>query len=186
VQHHGPGDSLSFRFRATGVALLTAHLLLVSWIALRPLSVPWVPATNLRPLSTIRAELAHGPMEAVQALGPPLLLLAPLGVLLPVVTGRLVGSWLGSFAHTVFTGALVALVIGLLQTDVPGHMLDVDAILLNTTGVVLAHLVLTPPLRASRRSRGRPGDDGSRTPTALREEAPQGAPPTMSGVGIAP
>lgn len=71
--------------RVTGLLLLVAHLSIVAWLTLRPRTVPWVSATNLEPLATIRAALAHGPSwEAVQHLGGSVLLLAPLGVLLPL------------------------------------------------------------------------------------------------------
>lgn len=184
VQRHCPGDSPSSRFRATGRLLLSAHLLLVGWLTLRPLSVPWVAAANLRPFATIRVELAHGLWTAVLHLGPSLLLLAPLGVLLPVATGRLTGSWLGSFAHTVFTGGVVSLGIEVLQTNVPGRTLDVDSLLLNTAGVALAHLLLAPPLKSWRCGRRR--DRGVRPAAVLRQEASPGASATMHKVGIAP
>jgi glycopeptide antibiotics resistance protein len=184
VQRHCPGDSPSFRFRATGLALLGVHLLLVGWLTLRPLSVPWVAAANLEPFATIRSELAHGPWAAAQHLGPSLLLLAPLGVLLPMATGRLTGSWLGSFTHTVFTGGVISLGIEVLQTDVPGRTLDVDALLLNTAGVALAHLLLAPLLKA--RLCGRRRDRGARPAAVLREEVPPEVAPTMHKVGIAP
>ncbi|MGP4002187.1 VanZ family protein [Streptomyces sp. 8N706] len=182
MQRHGPGERATFPLRATGLVLLVAHLLTVGWLTLRPLSLPWVAAANLRPLATIRTELARGPWEAAQSLGPWLLLLAPLGVLLPVVTGRLGGSLLGAFAHTVFTGAMVSLGIELLQTDVPGRTLDVDSLVLNTTGVGVAYLLLTPPLRAWIRRK----DDGVPSAHPSREEASQGATPTIHRVGIAP
>ncbi|MET8677732.1 VanZ family protein [Streptomyces sp. NPDC004647] len=182
MQRHGSGDSATFRLRATGLVFLVVHLLTVGWLTLRPLSVPWVPAANLRPLATVRAELAQGPWEAAHGLVPALLLLAPLGVLLPMVTGRLAGSWLSSLAHTVFTGAMVSLGIELLQTDVPGRTLDVDSVLLNTAGVGITYLLLAPPLRGLIRRR----EHGARPSHLPREEGPQGPTPTMSRVGIAP
>ncbi|GCD43446.1 VanZ family protein [Streptomyces paromomycinus] len=133
--------------RAAGAVLLVAHLLIVGWLSLRPRTVPWVPAANLRPLATIRAELAHGPWEAVQSLGGAVLLLAPLGILLPMTAGRLNVSPLGSLARTAFTGAMVSLAIELLQAGIPGRVPDVDMVLLNTAGVVLAHLLVVPGVR---------------------------------------
>ncbi|MGP3982102.1 VanZ family protein [Streptomyces sp. KR80] len=184
MQRHGPGG-IPIYLRVTGLVLLVAHLLLVAWVALRPLSVPWVAPENLRPLATIRTELAQGLWEAAHSLAPQLLLLAPLGVLLPVVTGRVAGSLLGSLAHTAFTGAMVSLAIELMQTDVPGRTLDVDAVLLNTAGVGVTHLSLVPPLRAWLR-RNAPQGHGGRIVPLPREEGSQGPTPTIPRVGIAP
>ncbi|MFH9421311.1 VanZ family protein [Streptomyces sp. NPDC017529] len=157
--------------RAAGAVLLVAHLLIVGWLMLRPRTVPWVPAANFRPLATIRAELAHGPWEAVQSLGGAVLLLAPLGFLLPMAAGRLNVSPLGSMARTVFAGAMVALAIELLQTAVPGRVPDVDMAILNTAGVALAHLLVVPGVRSRLRR---------------KEDAPARPTPTITRVGIAP
>ncbi|MGP3927489.1 VanZ family protein [Streptomyces sp. 8N616] len=180
----GSGDRPTVRFRATGLVLLVAHLLVVGWLTLRPLRVPWVPAANLRPLVTIRAELAQGPWDAVHSLGPSLLLLAPLGVLLPMAKGRLAACGLGSLAHTVFTGAMVSLGIELLQTDVSGRTLDVDDLLLNTAGVAIAYLLLVPLLGVVLRLRRK--DRGGTAAALHREEGSQGPTPTIPRVGIAP
>ncbi|MET9291283.1 VanZ family protein [Streptomyces sp. NPDC003077] len=147
------------------------HLLVVGSLTLRPRSVPWVPAANLRPMATIRAELARGPWEAAQSLGGAVLLLAPLGVLLPLIAGRLRVSPVASMARTVVAGALVSSLIVLLQTGVPGRVPDVDTVLLNTTGVALAHLLVVP---------------GTRSRLRRREETPQGRTPTITRVGMAP
>ncbi|MFH8746047.1 VanZ family protein [Streptomyces rimosus] len=157
--------------RAAGAVLLVAHLLIVGWLTLRPRTVPWVPAANFRPLATIRAELAHGLWEAVQNLGGAVLLLAPLGILLPMAAGRLNVSPLGSLARTVFTGAMISLSIELFQAGVPGRVPDVDMVLLNTAGVALAHLLVVPGLRSRLRR---------------REDLPARPAPTMTRVGIAP
>ncbi|WP_411146041.1 VanZ family protein [Streptomyces sp. x-80] len=139
--------------RVTCLLLLVAHLLTVGWLMLRPRTVPWVPAPNLEPLASISAELAHGPWQAVQELGGGLLLLAPLGVLLPLAAGRLNVSPLASLARTVFAGAMISLTVELLQTAVPGQVPDVDTVLLNTVGVALAHLAVVPGLRSWLRRR---------------------------------
>jgi glycopeptide antibiotics resistance protein len=180
VQRHRPGGSkAAIRFRTAGIVLLAAHLLLVCWITLRPLDVPWVSAANLHPFAGIRADLALGPAEAVRRIGKELLLLAPLGVLLPVAGGRLVVSPLGSLVRTVAAGALLSLGIELLQTGVPGQVVDIDSLFLNTLGVALAHAAVVPTLRGRLRRRTEV--------TALpREEPSQGRTPTISRVGIAP
>ncbi|GAB7031422.1 VanZ family protein [Streptomyces platensis subsp. malvinus] len=131
-----------------------AHLLIVGWLTLRPRTVPWVPAANLEPLATIRAELAPGwSWEAVQHLGGPVLLLAPLGVLLPLSAGRLYVSPLVSFTRTVFAGAMIALAIELLQSGIPGRVPDVDSVLLNALGVAVVHLAVVPGARGRLRRR---------------------------------
>lgn len=63
------------------------HLLLVGWLTLRPLDVPWMTAANLQPFAGIKADLTLGPAAAIRRIGGELLLLAPLGVLLPMAGG---------------------------------------------------------------------------------------------------
>lgn len=150
----GPGGGAAIRLRTAGLALLFAHLLLVAWLTLRPLDVLWVNAANLTPFAGIRADLALGPVEAARRIGSGLVLLAPLGVLLPMAGGRLAVSFWASLARTVTAGALISLGIELLQTGVPGRVVDVDSLLLNTAGVALAHLAVVPAGRARLR-RGR-------------------------------
>lgn len=180
----GSGGQAVIRFRAAGVLLLCAHLLTVGWLTLRPLDVPWVTAANLQPFAGIRADLSLGPAEAARRIGEGLLLLAPLGVLLPMAGGRLLVSPLASLARTVAAGALISLAIELAQTGVPGQVVDVDSLLLNTAGVALTHLLFVPACRARlRRGRRRPAKG---QPSLLREESPQGSTPTISRVGIAP
>ncbi|MFG3495223.1 VanZ family protein [Streptomyces sp. NPDC047928] len=207
MQRQGSGGSAAIRFRVAGLVLLLVHLVLVGWLTLRPLDVPWVTAANLEPLAGIKADLALGPVEAARRIGEALLLLAPLGVLLPMVDGRLDVSPWASLARTVAAGALVSLGIELLQTAVPGRVVDVDAMLLNAAGVALAHLAVVPAWRARLRRRrpgagecrgsasGRRGRGGAvasaegrrrRGATLLRDDAGQGATPTIPRVGIAP
>ncbi|WP_151480861.1 VanZ family protein [Streptomyces albicerus] len=182
------GGSAAIRFRAAGGVLLVAHLALVAWLTLRPLDVPWVSAANLRPFASIRADLALGPEAAARSIGKGLLLLAPLGVLLPMAGGRLAVSPLLSLLRTVAAGALLSLGIELLQTGVPGQVVDVDSLLLNTVGVTLAHLAVVPAARAGLRRRA----ETRRRAAVLRrkgeaaEEATQGRTPTIPRVGIAP
>ncbi|WP_328300449.1 VanZ family protein [Streptomyces sp. NBC_00435] len=155
----GSGSAaIHLRIRLLAGVLLAAHLLLVGWLMLRPLDVPWSPAANLTPLEGIRADLAYGPLEAVRRIGPGLALLAPLGVLLPLLSGRVefspLATW-SSLVRTAAAGALVSVGVEMLQTAVPGQVVDVDSVLLNTLGVMLAHLVVVPALRARlRRSQG--------------------------------
>jgi glycopeptide antibiotics resistance protein len=183
VQRQGSiGGSAAIRIRVTGGVLLVAHLAFVAWLTLRPLDVPWVMPANLRPFAGIRADLALGWVEAARRIGEGLALLAPLGVLLPMVSGRLTVSPLVSLLRTVAAGALMSLGIELLQTGVPGQVVDVDSLLLNTVGVAVAHLAVVPAGRAWLRRRSE-----RRSRTAVLQEGPsQGRTPTIPRVGIAP
>uniref|UniRef100_A0AAU3GXU1 VanZ family protein n=1 Tax=Streptomyces sp. NBC_01401 TaxID=2903854 RepID=A0AAU3GXU1_9ACTN len=189
VRHSSDGPAV-IRFRAAGVALLLVHLLFVCWLTLRPLDVPWVTAANFQPLAGIRADLALGPAEAISRIGKGLLLLAPLGILLPMAGGRLRVSPWASLARTVAAGALISMAIELAQTGVPGQVVDVDSMLLNTAGVALAHLLVVPLSRSRLRRGNRAGaGDLSRIGYGglmLRDESPQGSTPTITRVGIAP
>ncbi|WP_189550795.1 VanZ family protein [Streptomyces lavendofoliae] len=195
VQRHGSDGSAVIRLRAAGLILLIAHLVLVAWLTLRPRDVMWVTAANLEPLAGIKADLALGPLEAARRIGEGLLLLAPLGVLLPMAGGRLAASPWASLFRTVMAGALVSLGIELAQTVVPGRVVDVDAVLLNTLGVALAHLAVVPVWRGRLRRRRpgpgagrgqRPAGGGGRGLGMLRDDVSQGATPRIPRVGIAP
>ncbi|AZP20007.1 VanZ family protein [Streptomyces aquilus] len=172
------GGNAAIRVRAAGGVLLVAHLAFVAWFTLRPLDVPWVMPPNLTPFAGIRADLALGRPEAARRIAEGLALLAPLGVLLPTTHGRLWTSTLGSLIRTALAGALVSLGILLLQTGVPGRVPDVDSLLLNTAGVVLAHVAVVPVSRSWLRRHARRA--------VPQEEAAQGRTPTFPRVGIAP
>ncbi|WP_329304250.1 VanZ family protein [Streptomyces sp. NBC_00659] len=183
MQRHGSEDgSAVTRVRVAGGVLLVAHLALVAWITLRPLDVPWVSAANLRPFAGIRADLALGPEVAARRIAAGLGLLAPLGVLLPMAGGRLAASPLGSLLRTTAAGVLLSLGIELLQTGVPGQVVDIDSIMLNTLGVALAHLAVVPAVRARLRRRA----ETRRRAAVRREDHAQGRTPTIPRVGIAP
>ncbi|MBT2523985.1 VanZ family protein [Streptomyces sp. ISL-99] len=184
VRHGSDGSAVIIRLRATGGLLLVAHLLLVALLTLRPLDVPWVTAPNFQPLAGIEADLALGPARAARRICEGLLLLAPLGVLLPMAGGRLYVSPVASLARTALAGTLFSLGIELLQTGVPGRVVDVDSLLLNTAGVALAHLAVVPMGRARLRrlQRRAPGKDR----VLRRDEVSQGPTRTIPRVGIAP
>ncbi|WP_149185040.1 VanZ family protein [Streptomyces sp. TRM49041] len=206
MQRQGSGGSAAIRYRVAGLVLLFVHLVLVGWLTLRPLDAMWVTAANLEPLAGIKADLALGPYEAARRIGEALVLLAPLGVLLPLADARLDVSPWASLVRTASAGALVSLGIELLQTAVPGRVVDVDAVLLNTAGVALAHLAVVPAWRSRLRRRlygagrgtggpgpgagaGRwsaPGRQRRRGGALRRDDAPQGATPRIPRVGIAP
>ncbi len=92
-------------------------------------------------------------------------------------------SKLGSLIRTMAATALVSLAVELLQTAVPGQVVDVDSLLLNTAGAALVHAAVVPAGRAWLRRRTLlRAVDGA----VLREEAPPGRTPTIPRVGIAP
>jgi hypothetical protein len=109
--------------------------------------------------------------------------LRPLNVPWAMVSGRLVVSPLASLLRTVTAGALLSLGIELLQTGVPGQVVDVDSLFLNTAGVALAHLALVPAGRSWLRRRTLVRLTGAPLPP---EEPAQGRTPTIPRVGIAP
>ncbi|MET7642762.1 VanZ family protein [Streptomyces sp. NPDC005426] len=179
----GSGGQAVIRFRAIGVSLLLAHLLLVAWLTLRPLDVPWMTAPNFQPFAGIKADLSLGPVTATRRIGKELLLLAPLGVLLPLAGGRLLVSPWASLTRTVAAGTLISLAIELGQTGVPGQVVDIDSLILNTAGIALAHALFVPAGRARLRRREQ---HRIRVVPRTGHEVPQGPTPRISRVGIAP
>jgi glycopeptide antibiotics resistance protein len=184
VQRQGSDSGgIAIRIRVTGGVLLVAHLTFVAWLTLRPLDVPWVLPPNLRPFAGIEADLALGWQEGLRRLAEAVALLAPLGVLLPAVHGRIAASPLASLLRTVAAGILISMGIELLQTGVPGQVVDVDSVLLNTVGVTLVHAAVVPAVRRRLRRRAERAHPPA---SALKDEAPQGRTPTIPRVGIAP
>jgi len=183
VQRQGSiGGTAAIRIRVLGGLLLAAYLAFIAWFTLRPLDVPWVMPANLRPLDGIRADFALGWVEGARRIGEGLALLAPLGVLLPMAGGRLVVSPLGSLIRTMAAAALLSLGIEMLQTAVPGQVVDIDSLLLNTLGAGLAHAAVVPAGRSWLRRRA-----VRLAGTAAPQEGPaQGRTPTIPRVGIAP
>ncbi|WP_234434938.1 MULTISPECIES: VanZ family protein [Streptomyces] len=153
-----PAADVHRPLRLTGVAGLACHLTLVLWLVLRPLPVAWVYDANLTPLASLRSSTAW------QVVGE-LLLLAPLGVLLPLAGGRLRAPWLPSFLRTTGVSALLATVLEFLSSWTPGHVLNVDHILFAVVGVAATHLALVPGLRHLLRER-RPRAPRVSLPTA--------------------
>jgi VanZ family protein len=170
------------RVRTAACVSLVAYLLFVGWLSLRPVTVVWVAPANLEPLATIRGDLEQGTGHAARTWGAGLLLLAPLGILLPLTGRRLGGSRFLSLARTVFGGAMVALAIELAQSAVPSQVTDVDTLLLNTCGVALIHTLFYGRLRA------RTPRERTETPAlAPRQEPfPPGRTPRTPRVAIGP
>ncbi|MFI2612304.1 VanZ family protein [Kitasatospora sp. NPDC018619] len=143
---NSPAAAVHRPLRLAGLAGLTGHLALALWLVLRPLPVAWVYDANLTPLASLRSS------SGWQVVGE-LLLLAPLGVLLPLAGGRLRAPWLPSFLRTTGVSAMLATALEFLSSWAPGHVLNVDHILLAVVGVAVAHLALVPGLRHLLRDR---------------------------------
>ncbi|WP_369183875.1 VanZ family protein [Streptomyces sp. Y1] len=161
---------------------------MVLWlVVLRPLPVAWVYDANLTPLASLRSSTGW------QVVGE-LLLLAPLGVLLPLAGGRVRAPWLPSFLRTTGVSALLATGLEFLSSWTPGHVLNVDHILLAVIGVAVTHLALVPGLRRLLRER-RPGalaarpartDRTDRTAVLAGPPMTVVAPAVVSPVAVAP
>ncbi|MEU1419425.1 VanZ family protein [Kitasatospora sp. NPDC005751] len=163
----GPAAAVHRPLRLVGLVGLTLHLALAGWLVLRPLPVAWVYDANLTPLASLRSSTAW------QVLGE-LLLLAPLGVLLPLAGGRLRAPWLPSFLRTTGASALLATALEFLSSWAPGHILNVDHILLASVGVAIVHLALVPGCRSLLL---RPRRAGADRPAPARAPAPAHTPP---------
>lgn len=94
---------------------------------------------NTEPGKTLRFYLDRPTVkEAALAIGGNLLLLSPMGVLLPMVSRGMRGA-----VRLTVLAALVSLGIETVQgAAISGRTFDVDDIILNTAGVLLAYLVL--------------------------------------------
>ncbi|MGK5551840.1 VanZ family protein [Actinomadura kijaniata] len=103
---------------------------------------------NLRPGHSLRFYLERPTREALLQIGGNVLLLAPLGVLLPWISVRLRGLF-----RLAVVVALLSLAIECVQgLLVMGRAFDIDDVILNTAGAVLAYLFLGR--RVSRAMRG--------------------------------
>jgi hypothetical protein len=150
----GAGAAAPYRSRTAARLLLGLHLLLLGWLSLRPVPVAWTSPPNLSPFSSVHQALSLGPAAAARQLGSGLLPLAPIGVLLPLAVGSPRRSRLLSFLRTTGAAALLGTALEILEGWAPGHVLDVDDVLLGIAGAALAHLLLMPPLRALDRRSG--------------------------------
>lgn len=153
----------------------------MGWVTLRPLSVPWVAPANLEPFATITPELREGAAHALRSLGGGLVLLAPLGVLLPMASGAL-GSRAGSFFRTVVAAGALAFLLEAVRSAVPGQVANVDNVLLYVTGTAVAHLLLYPVVRGSLRR----ADLAAGSPPGPALSFPPTSPLNTSRVRIAP
>ncbi|MFB7948921.1 VanZ family protein [Kitasatospora phosalacinea] len=165
------GRAVPYRLRTASRVLLGLHLLLLGWLSLRQVPAAWTSPPNLTPFASVHQALSLGGAAAARRLGSGLLPLAPIGVLLPLAVGSPSRSRLPSFLRTTAAAALLGTALEILEGWAPGHVLDVDDILLGTAGAALAHLLLVPPLRALERRR----TATAARPTAATAPAPERA-----------
>ncbi|MEU5388644.1 VanZ family protein [Kitasatospora cineracea] len=179
----GAGAAAPYRSRTAARLLLGLHLLLLGWLSLRPVPVAWTSPPNLSPFSSVHQALSLGPAAAVRQLGSGMLPLAPIGVLLPLAVGSPRRSWLLSFLRTTGAAALLGTALEILEGWAPGHVLDVDDVLLGIAGAALAHLLLMPPLRALDRRRSTAGwiEAAETAETAGTAEAAEDTPAPAAG-----
>ncbi|GAB2865389.1 hypothetical protein GCM10022221_76990 [Actinocorallia aurea] len=143
----------TFRF-LTAVVTLAALVVFFYWayrFTLTPVPDPngWAIG-NGEPGKTLRFYLDRPSVkEAVHAIGGNLALLAPLGLMLPILFSRLRGP-----LRLTIVGACLSFCIEIVQHYfVAGRTFDVDDIILNSVGVLLAYLLIGK--RASRLIHGR-------------------------------
>ncbi|WP_051731809.1 VanZ family protein [Kitasatospora phosalacinea] len=158
------GPAVPYRLRPASRWLLALYLLLLGWLSLRPVPAAWTSPPNLSPFASVHQALSLGGLAAVRQLGSGLLPLAPIGVLLPLAVGSPARSRLASFLRTTAAAALLGTALEILEGWAPGHVLDVDDVLLGTLGAAATHLLLVPPLRALERRR--PAAGGPSAPSA--------------------
>jgi len=123
-----------------GLAALVVFAYWAYLFTLRPVNDPngWAVG-NTEPGHTLKFYLDRPSVkEAAKAIGGNLALLAPLGVLLPVIFKGLRG-----LIRLTLLVALISLAIETVQgTLVSGRTFDVDDIILNTIGAALAYLLV--------------------------------------------
>ncbi|MBE1537507.1 VanZ family protein [Actinomadura algeriensis] len=129
------------------LGLLGAFCYVAFQFTLSPVRDRGQAGANFTPGDSLRFYLDRPAGEALVQIGGNLALFAPLGVLLPLVAKRLRGP----LRLAVLTG-LFSLAIELVQgAFVLGRAFDIDDVILNVAGVVLAYLLLGRRLSKSLR-----------------------------------
>ncbi|WEO93039.1 VanZ family protein [Streptomyces sp. FXJ1.172] len=144
VSHRNSGRLLTPWVRAAVMVIALAGMVLFA-VMLAKLTLEPQPASaalthnNLRPGDSIRAYLNRpGFQDAVKQLGGNIVLGMPFGVLLPVLFPRARG-----LVRVAAVTAMVMLLVEVIQgTVITGRAFDIDDVLLNTSGALLAYLLL--------------------------------------------
>jgi glycopeptide antibiotics resistance protein len=136
---------------ALAVAALVAFFYQAARLTLSPVEDAGQAGGNTDPGKSLHFYLDQPTKQTFIQLGGNLILLAPLGVLVPIISTRLRGP-----VRLALLGAMVSLSIETIQGYlVEGRAFDIDDVILNTAGVVLAYLLIGRPM--SRAVRGRAG-----------------------------
>ncbi|MER8184087.1 VanZ family protein [Kitasatospora sp. NPDC094015] len=175
-----PRREVSRPLRTVVRLLLAAHLLLLGWLSLRPLPVSWTYPANLSPFASVQQAFALGGWAGARQLAGGLLPLAPFGALLPLAGERLRTAWLPSLLRTAGVSALLATGLEIAEGWAPGHVLNVDDILLGTLGAAACHLAVVPAVRALL-LRERPVRAAAAPPAAPAAEPAATVPATAPG-----
>jgi VanZ family protein len=128
--------------RALAVVAAVAALGLFSYwayrVTLTPIHDRGQATGNTHPGRTLRFYLDRPSVkEALVQIGGNLVLLAPLGILLPVIF-----TWLRTVVRITAAAAVISLVIEASQGAlIAGRAFDADDVILNTVGVLLAYLL---------------------------------------------
>jgi glycopeptide antibiotics resistance protein len=129
--------------RVVAILIALGVLGVFSWwaykLTLTPVHDHGQAVGNTEPGRTLRFYLDRPSIkEAVRQIGGNLALLAPLGILLPVLFTRLRGP-----LRLAVVCGLISLTIETLQGNlISGRAFDADDVILNTVGVVLAYLLI--------------------------------------------
>ncbi|MBO2455295.1 VanZ family protein [Actinomadura barringtoniae] len=159
VEMNQPGTAVGMpRWFITGLRVLAvlaalAFLAAFSYVAykitLTPVHDHGQAGGNTDPGKSLRFYLDRPTKETIVQVGGNLMLLAPLGILLPVVSTRLRGP-----LRLALVSGLISLTIETAQgLSVDGRAFDIDDVILNTAGVVIAYLFVGR--KVSRLVRGR-------------------------------
>ncbi|MFF7633822.1 VanZ family protein [Kitasatospora sp. NPDC008050] len=180
----GP-DLLPPLLRSAGLTVMVLYFLLIGWLALRQAPAGWSYDSNLTPFASVHRALTTGGAAGLRQVASELVVLAPLGVLMPLAGGRLRQAWLPSFLHTLGINALIATAMEVVRTGLTSHLLNVDDIVLGTIGAAAAHLLAVPVGRVRLRAwlARHPWPDGA----AVEDAGAVGRPETgRSGADDAP
>ncbi|MFE5909639.1 VanZ family protein [Streptomyces wedmorensis] len=150
----GPGRFVRALVALTALAGMVAFAVVLARLTLEasPASVP-LTHSNLTPGRSIEAYLGRPAfVDTVKQLGGNILLGVPFGILLPLLSRKARG-FLRVALLTAATMLLVELVQGALVT---GRAFDIDDVLLNTTGALLAYMTVGRRLGRAVHPRPRP------------------------------
>src|SRR4051812_33127657 len=123
---------------ATALAILGVFFYFAFRLTLTPVHDNGQAGGNLHPGRSLRFYMDRPTKEAFLQIGGNLALLAPLGVLLPIVWKSLRGP----IRLALVTGAFSLAIETVQGAVVMGRAFDIDDVILNVTGVMIAYILL--------------------------------------------